>query len=76
MAEASSSLAELAAPQETTTTSALNVSWVPSRSTATSVTAVPDELVWSPTACAFLNSVTFLYSSAGRTASTSASDLA
>ena len=76
MAEASSSLAELAAPQETTTISALKVSRLPSRSTTTSVTAVPVELVCSFTAWAFLSSVTFGYSSAGRTASTSASDLA
>ena len=47
VAEASSSFAELAAPQETTTMSALKVSSVPSRSTATSVTALPDVLVWS-----------------------------
>ena len=56
--------------------SALNVSIVPSRSTATSVTAVPVGLVWSATARAFLSNVTFGCSSAGRTASTSASDLA
>ncbi len=76
MAEASSSLAELAAPHETTTMSALKVSRAPSRSTTTSVTAVPAGLVRSATASAFVSSVTFGCSSAGRTASTSASDLA
>jgi hypothetical protein len=42
----------------------------------TSVTAVPDGFVSSLTALAFVSSVTFACSSAGRTPSTSASDLA
>ena len=46
----------------------------PSRSTTTSVTAVPAAFVSSFTACAFVSSVTFGCSSAGRTPSTSASD--
>ena len=45
----------------------------PSRSTTTSVTAVPAEFVSSFTACEFVSSVTFACSSAGRTPSTSAS---
>ena len=52
------------------------VSRAPSRSTTTSVTTVPAGLVPSATARAFVISVTFACSSAGRTASTSASDLA
>ena len=56
--------------------SAEYVSRAPSRSTATSVTAVPAGFVCSATASAFVSSVTLAYSSAGRTASTSASDLA
>jgi hypothetical protein len=66
----------LTAPQETTTTSPANLSVAPSRSTTTSVTAVPDSLVSSLTAFAFLSSVTLGCSRAGLTASTSASDLA
>jgi hypothetical protein len=56
--------------------SALKVAMEPSWSTATSVTAVPVVLVWSATALAFLSRVTLGCSSAGRTASTSASDFA
>ena len=48
----------------------------PSRSTTTSVTAVPAGLVSSLTARAFRSSVTLSCSRAGRTPSTSASDLA
>ena len=48
----------------------------PSRSTTTSVTAVPAGLVSSLTACAFRSSVTLSCLRAGRTPSTSASDLA
>ena len=65
LAEASSSLAEFAAPHETTTMSAAYVSRSPSRSTSTSVTAVPAGLVRSATARAFVSSVTFGCSSAG-----------
>ena len=66
----------LAAPQATTTTSAANRSSPPSRSTTTSVTAVPPSFVSSSTTLAFVSSVTFGCSSAGRTPSTSASDFA
>ena len=65
LAEASSSLAEFAAPHETTTMSAAYVSRSPSRSTSTSVTAVPAGLVRSASARAFVSSVTFGCSSAG-----------
>ena len=77
LAEASSSLAEFAAPHETTTMSAAYVSRSPSRSTSTSVTAVPAGLVRSARARAFVSSVTFgvLERRAARP-STSASDLA
>ncbi len=66
----------LAAPQATTTTSAENRSSPPSRSTTTSVTAVPSPFVSSLATFAFVSSVTFECSSAGRTPSTSASDFA
>ena len=56
--------------------SAVTRSSAPSRSTTTSVTDVPAALVSSLTAFAFVRSVTFGCSSAGRTPSTSASDLA
>ena len=75
-AEASSSLAVFAAPQASTTTSPANRSVSPSRSTTTPVTAVPASFVSSRTAFAFVSSVTFGCSSAGRTPSTSASDFA
>ena len=65
----------LAAPHATTTTSAAKRSSPPSRSTTTSVTAVPASFVSSLTTFAFVSSVTFACSSAGRTPSTSASDL-
>ena len=52
------------------------VSRTPSRSTTTPVTAVPRALVSSRTASEFVSSVTLGCSSAGRTASTSASDFA
>ena len=65
-----------AAPQDTTTMSAAKVWRSPSWSTSTSVTAVPDGLVPSCIAAAFVNSVTFGCCSAGRTPWTSASDLA
>ena len=71
----SSSLAVLAAPQASTTTSAAYVSVSPSRSTTTPFTARAGALVSSFTACAFVSSVTFGCSSAGRTPNTSASDL-
>ena len=54
----------------------MTVSRSPSRSTTTPVTAVPAAFVSSRTASAFVHSVTFACSSAGRTASTSASDFA
>ena len=56
--------------------SAVYVSRAPSRSTTTSVTALPAGFVRSATASALVSRVTFGCSSAGRTASTSASDLA
>ena len=73
---ASSSFAVLAAPHATTTMSPAIRSSPPSRSTTTSVTAVPASFVPSLTTFAFVSSVTFACSSAGRTPSTSASDLA
>ena len=76
VADASSSLALFAAPQETTTRSAVNVSVWPPCSTTTPVTAVPAAFVSSRTASASVSSVTFGCSSAGRTPITSASDLA
>ena len=66
----------LAAPQATTTTLPENRSSAPSRSTTTSVTAVPGSFVTSLVTLAFVRSVTFGWSSAGRTPSTSASDFA
>ena len=68
LADSSSSFAEFAAPQETTTRSAASVSVSPSCSTTTPVTAVPASFVSSFTARAFVSSVTFGCSSAGRTA--------
>ena len=76
LADSWSSFAEFAAPHETTTTSPAYLSVSPSRSTTTSVTAVPASFVSSLTAFAFLSRVTFGCSSAGLTAMTSASDLA
>ncbi len=76
LADASSSLAVLAAPQATTTMSAAKRSVSPSRSTTTAATSFPDPFVSSLTTRAFVSSVTFGCSSAGRTPSTSASDLA
>ena len=76
VADSSRSLAELAAPHETTTRSDMNVSVPPSCSTTTPVTAVPASFVSSFVARAFVISVTFGCSSAGRTAMTSASDFA
>ena len=64
-----------AAPQATTTMSAEYRSVAPSRSTTTAVTAVPASFVSSLPALALVSSVTFGCSSAGRTPSTSASDL-
>src|SRR4029450_2384421 len=75
LADASSSLAVLAAPHARTTRSPEKVSVAPSRSKTTPVTAVPSGFVSSLTAFAFLSSVTFSCSSAGRTPSTSASAL-
>ena len=75
-AEASSSLAELAAPQATTTMSPSYRPVSPSCSATTRVTAVPAGLVSSFTTRAFLISVTLSCSRAGRTPITSASDLA
>ena len=66
----------MAAPHETTTISPAKVSVSPSCSTTTPVTAVPASFVSSLTAFAFVSSVTFGCSSAGRTAITSASDFA
>ena len=66
----------MAAPQATTTMSPAYRSVSPSRSTTTSVTAVPAGLVSSFTARAFRSSVTLACSRAGRTPITSASDLA
>ena len=76
LADCNSSLAVLAAPHATTTTSPANRSSAPSRSTTTSVTAVPGSFVTSLVTLAFVRSVTFGWSSAGRTPSTSASDFA
>ena len=64
-----------AAPQAATTMSAVKCSRSPLRSTTTSVTVVPAGFVLSSTTLAFVRSVTFACSSAGRTPSTSASDL-
>ena len=64
-----------AAPQASTTRSPAYRSSTPSRSTTTSVTAVPASFVTSFTTWAFVSSVTLGCSSAGRTPSTSASDL-
>ena len=66
----------LAAPHATTTIEPAYRSVLPSRSTTTSVTVVPGASVSSLTALAFVSSVTFACSSAGRTPSTSASDFA
>src|SRR5271166_4895968 len=74
--EVSRSLAELAAPHDTTTMLPRNVSVWPLWFTATSVTAVPVEFVLSLITCALVSNVTFENLSAGRTARTSASDLA
>ena len=76
LADASRSLALLAAPHETTTRSPVYVSVAPPRSTTTPVTTVPAALVSRPTASAFVTIVTFACSSAGRIPSTSASDFA
>ena len=65
-----------AAPHASTTISPATRSSAPSRSTTTSVTVVPAASVSSSTAVALVRSVTFGCSSAGRTPSTSASDLA
>jgi hypothetical protein len=75
-AELSSSFAVFAAPQATTTTSAVYRSLSPLCPTTTSVTAVPAGFVSSFSACAFVNSVTLECSSAGRTPISSASDFA
>ena len=64
----------LAAPQARTTIPPAYRSVPPSRSTTTSVTAVPASLVSSFTTLLLVSSVTFGCSSAGRTPSTSASD--
>ena len=69
-------MALFAAPHETTTMSPVTVSRSPARSTTTPVTAVPAAFVSSRTAMAFVHSSTFACLSAGRTARTSASDLA
>ena len=65
-----------AAPHATATTSPANRSSEPSCSTTTSVTAVPSAFVSSLVTLAFVRSVTFACSRAGRTPSTSASDFA
>src|SRR4030095_806331 len=75
-ADASNSLAEFAAPHETTTTSPVTVSVEPSRSITTSVTDVPSGFVCSRTAGASVSRVTFGDSRAGRTPITSASAFA
>ena len=64
-----------AAPQASTTRSPEYVSRSPLCSTTTSVTAVPSAFVSSLTTCALVSSSTFECSRAGRTPSTSASDL-
>ena len=69
-------MAELAAPQATTTMSPGYRSVSPSRSATTWVTAVPAGLVSSFTTRAFRIRVTLACSRAGRTPATSASDLA
>jgi hypothetical protein len=76
LADSSSSFAVFAAPHATTTTSAAKLSRLPSRSTCTSVTVLPAGFVANLTTFALVSSVTFSCSSAGRTPSTSASDLA
>ena len=76
LADISSSLAVLAAPQETTTMSPWIVSVLPSTSTMTSVTDVPPEFVLSLSARALRSKVTFGNWSAGRMPMTSASDFA
>ena len=74
-AESRSSLAVFAAPQASTTRSAENVFVSPSCSTTTPLTVEPPSAVSSFKAVAFVSSSTFGCSSAGRTPSTSASDL-
>ena len=64
-----------AAPHASTTTSPKKRSISPSRSTTTAFTESPPPSVSSLTTCAFVSNVTFGCSSAGRTPSTSASDL-
>ena len=66
----------LAAPHATTTMPPAIRSSPPSRSTTTSVTAVPASFVPSLTTFVFVSSVTFIWKVAGRTPSTSASDFA
>ena len=66
----------LAAPHAATTMSAAKRSVWPSTSTTTAETSFPDPFVSSLTTRAFVSSVTLACSSAGRTPSTSASDLA
>ena len=67
LADASSSLAVLAAPQATITMSAAKRSIWPSTSTKTAETSFPDSLVSSLITLAFVISVTFGCSRAGRT---------
>src|SRR3954453_11656351 len=76
LADISSSLAEFAAPHDTTTMSPRKTSRCPATLATTSVTAVPLALVSSLIALALRSSVTLGNSSAGRTAMVSASDLA
>ena len=66
----------MAAPHAATTMSAAKLSVWPSRSTTTAETSFPEPFVSSLTTLAFVSSVTFGCSSAGRTPSTSASDFA
>jgi hypothetical protein len=69
-------LALFAAPHDTTTTSPVKVSSPSPWCTTTPVTDLPDAFVSRRSASASVSSVTLGCSSAGRTASTSASDFA
>src|SRR5207237_1997149 len=69
-------LSEFTTPQDTTTISPRKTSGAPATSATTCVTAVPAALVSSFTALALRSSMTLANLRAGRTATTSASDLA
>src|ERR1043165_6892958 len=67
---------EFTAPQETTTTSPVNIVGSPFTSATTPVTSRPDALVCKRRTFASVTIVTFGFCIAGRTAMTSASDFA